>query len=98
MKKLLLGAVVAALLGLPGISLAETPSAPRQVAAPAARDAQPSAPDQDAQSSEGEASDYAAREKAAPQLAEFSGGERGIYLGTGALIVVLLVVLILVVA
>jgi hypothetical protein len=35
---------------------------------------------------------YAAREAAAPQLAEFTGGGGGVYIGTGALLVALIVV------
>jgi hypothetical protein len=41
--------------------------------------------------------DYAAREAAAPQLAGFAGGSGGIYIGTGALVVALLVVVIVLV-
>jgi hypothetical protein len=94
MKRLFLGAVVAALCGAPVTSRAETPSAPREVAAPALLDAQ-ARPASDAQSSEDEASDYAAREKAAPQLEEFSGGADGVYISAGALVVVLVVLLVL---
>jgi len=45
--------------------------------------------------SPGSAQDYAARERAAPQLAGFSGGGGGIYIGTGALVVALLVVVVI---
>ena len=38
--------------------------------------------------------DYTAREAAAPQLAGFAGGSGGVYIGTGALVVALLVVII----
>jgi hypothetical protein len=96
MRKLVLGVLVAGLCGVAGVSRAETPSAPRPVAPPAQRDAQARpAPDGDARRAEAEESDYAAREKAAPQLAEFSGGANGVYIGTGALVVALLVVLLL---
>jgi hypothetical protein len=93
MKRLFVGALVAALCSLPGTSRAETQSAPGNVAA-APREAQ--AADGDAERSEGEAGDYADREKAAPQLAEFEGGAEGIYIGAGALAVALVVVLLLV--
>jgi len=43
----------------------------------------------------GSPQDYAAREAAAPQLAGFSGGGGGIYIGTGALVVALLVVVVI---
>jgi hypothetical protein len=45
--------------------------------------------------SPGSPQDYAAREAAAPQLAGFSGGGGGIYIGTGALVVALLVVVVI---
>jgi hypothetical protein len=95
MKKVLLGAVVAALCGVPVTSRAEAAGAPRRVTAQAPREAQAGAASGDAQKSEGEASDYAEREKAAPQLAEFSGGDQGIYIGTGALLAAILVVLLI---
>lgn len=96
MKRLFVGAVVAALCGAPGMSRAETPTAPREVVAPAARDAQ-ARPAQDAgeQTTEGDASDYAAREKASPELAQFAGGDNGIYIGGGVIVAALLVVLLL---
>jgi len=40
--------------------------------------------------------DYAAREAAALQLGQFEGGSGGIYIGTGALVVALIVVLVIV--
>jgi hypothetical protein len=43
----------------------------------------------------GSPQDYAERERAAPQLAGFSGGGGGIYIGTGALVVALLVVVVI---
>ena len=42
----------------------------------------------------GEAAGYAAREAAAPALAQFAGGGRGIYIGSGAVVVLLLVIII----
>jgi hypothetical protein len=97
MKRLVLGAVVAALCGVPVVSRAELPGATPQVAAPAERDAQPgAASDASSETSGDEASEFAAREKAAPpQLAEFSGGADGIYITSGAIIAALLVVLLI---
>ena len=91
MKRLFVAAVMAALCGAPAMSRADS-SASRKVAAPtrAAAQARP-----DSQFRDGEADEYAAREKAAPQLAEFSGGAEGIYIGAGALIAILIVVLLL---
>jgi hypothetical protein len=37
---------------------------------------------------------YAAREAATPQLADFEGGGGGIWLGTGALVVIAIVLII----
>lgn len=96
MKRLFVGALVAALCSVPGTSRAETRSAPGSVAAPAPGEAQARPAADGDESSEGEAGDYAAREKAAPQLAEFEGGADGIYIGAGALAVALVVVLLLV--
>jgi hypothetical protein len=45
--------------------------------------------------SPGSPQDYAAREAASPQLAGFAGGGGGIYIGTGALVVGLLVVIVI---
>jgi hypothetical protein len=97
MKRLFLGAVIAVLCSVPGTSRAETPSTPGTVAAPTAHDVQARpASDVDSPAAEGEAGDYAARENAAPQqLQEFSGGADGIYIGAGALVVALLVVLLI---
>jgi hypothetical protein len=98
MKRLVLGALVAALCSVPSMSRAETAaSAPREIAAPAQRSAQATpAPDGSSQRSEDEASEYAAREQAAPHLAEFAGGADGIYIGAGALGVALLVALLII--
>jgi hypothetical protein len=106
MKKLLLGALVTALCVVPGLTRAASSTASRPGAAPAQRHAQArpttdrdtrssDAQGAEAQNAAGEESEYAAREKAAPQLAEFSGGDNGVYIGTGALVVALLVVLLI---
>jgi hypothetical protein len=39
--------------------------------------------------------DYAQREAAAPQLANYAGGSNGVYIGSGVLVVALLVVLVI---
>ncbi len=91
MNRLFSIAMMAVLAGAPVISRAESPTVPQTQT----RDEQ----DRPASSADGasdDASDYAAREKKAPQLAEFSGGRDGVYLTTTALVIVLLVVLILV--
>ena len=91
-----MAALLGAFAGAPSVGWAGTtggPSAPigdtnarRQVApAPAPVDVFP-----------GEAAGYAAREAAAPALAQFAGGGGGIYIGSGALIVILLVIIIVI--
>lgn len=94
MKRFLLGAVVAVLCSVPAVSRAEPQSEARNTAAPVA----PyflAAPDTQGASTD-EASEYAAREKASPQLAQFSGGADGVYITSGAIAVALAIVLILV--
>lgn len=94
MKRLFLGALLAALFAAPGLSRAETPSEPGNDPATAVVDAQDGAPADPAQ---GEAGDLAEREQAAPQqVGEFSGGADGVYITSGAILVALLVVLLLV--
>jgi hypothetical protein len=87
-------ALLVALAGLPSIAQANvTRASPPPVgAAPGPRVAVP-APVADSQT---DAADYAAREAAAPALAEFAGGGGGIYIGSGALVVVLLVIIIVI--
>jgi hypothetical protein len=95
MKKLLISALLAAILCVPtfaqaGIepvshtALRALPRAQSTVTAPS-------------KVSPDSARDYAAREAAAPQLAEFAGGGGGIYVGTGVLVVALVVVVIILV-
>lgn len=94
MNKLVVGAMVAVLCGFPVVSRAEAPAAPQRSAAPAQQDPQACPPHEDgSQGTEGEACDYAAREKASPQLEEFAGGADGIYIGGGVLAAALIVVL-----
>ena len=91
MKKLIASALLVVLSGVTSIARAELAPAPRPVVAeaPARPAAQPTAP---APSSE--ASQYAAREAAAPQLGEFQGGDTAIYIGSGAVTVLLIVLLV----
>ena len=92
MKKLMTCVLMAALLCVPSIARATVPAQPATAVAggPNARPAA-SAPVADSQAS---TSSYAAREAAAPQLADFEGGGGGIWVGTGALVVVAIVLLI----
>jgi hypothetical protein len=93
MKRLVLGVLLAVLCGAPGASRADVPGA---VTAPAANDRHGrAASNGEAYAAEAETSEYAAREEAAPQLEEFAGGQRGVYIGSGALLVALIVVLLL---
>ncbi len=100
MKRLIIGALLVALSCVPAFAHAEPMGAPQvainnvpgnELAKPAQLDvSQGSTPDYP-----GSTSDYAARERAAPQLAGFAGGGGGIYIGTGALVVTLLVVVVI---
>jgi hypothetical protein len=82
---------------LAGAGALPAPSINREVVIPARR---PSAPQGVATTTSatggGEAQRYASREASAKGLETFRGGDRGVYIGSGALIIVLLVVLILV--
>jgi hypothetical protein len=94
-KHLVIGALMATLCGIPGVTRGETPRSAQSSPAIPYYLARPAT---DAPSgSTDAASDYAARENASPQLAEFSGGGDGVYIGTGALVVAA-VILILVLA
>jgi hypothetical protein len=92
MKKLMTCLLMAALLCVPSIARAAVPAQPTAAVAegPGARPAA-SAPVDDSLAS---ASHYAAREATTPQLADFEGGGGGIWVGTGALVVVAIVLLI----
>jgi hypothetical protein len=92
MKKLMTCVLMAALLCVPSIAWSAVPAQPTAAvsegsgARPAA-----SAPVADPQAN---TSPYAAREAATPQLADFEGGGGGIWIGTGALVVVAIVLII----
>lgn len=94
MKALVASALLVALSGAPSIvqaspnrepatAVGEAPS--RQPARPAPVGEPPS-----------RVSDYAAREAAAPELANFTGGGSAIYIGGSTLVVVLLVIIIVI--
>lgn len=94
MKRLVAGALLVALSGAPALAQAGTNREPpasvgeapgRQAPQPAPVSERPPA-----------ATDYAAREAAAPELGQFTGGGAGIYIGGSTLMVVLLVVLIVI--
>ncbi len=93
MKKLTIAALLVALACAPSVVRAET-SGGRRESGGDVQTRQPAGP-APAKSSRSEAADYAAREAAAPTLADFAGGSGGgIYIGSGALVIVLLVVII----
>ena len=92
MKKLITCVLMTVLLCVPCIARAAAPAQPTAAVAgvPGGKLAA-SAPVDDSLRS---TSNYAAREAAAPQLADFEGGGGGIWVGTGALVVVAIVLLI----
>jgi hypothetical protein len=95
MNRIITGVLLVAWACVPALAQADVPS-PSQVEvveSPGGSLANPAQPDD----SPGSSLDYAAREAAAPQLAGFAGGGGGVYIGTGALAVALLVVLIILV-
>jgi hypothetical protein len=95
MKKLIIGSALLALAGAPSLGRAEAPSQPPADAAPAQdpRATEPAPADESQQPA-----DYASREAAAPELGEFAGGVGGgIYIGSGAVILVLVVLLLIVI-
>jgi len=96
MKKLITGVLLVTLSCLPSLAQAEVIPTTQVTAAgetPGSSLAKPTQPD----ISSGSALDYAAREAAAPQLGAFAGGSGGVYIGTGALLVALLVVVVILV-
>ena len=95
MKKFFLCILLVAFSCVPSLAQAEVARAPHAAvgAVPGVGLAEPAPLD----ISPGSTRDYAAREAAAPQLAEFAGGSSGIYIGTGALVVALVVVIVILV-
>jgi hypothetical protein len=92
-KRFAIAALLAVFACAPSVGWAETTSTRSMAAGDTiARRNAAAAP---ADFSRGETADYAAREAAAPALAEFAGGRGGgIYIGGGALVVILLVIII----
>jgi hypothetical protein len=91
MKKLIAVALLVVLSGVSSIARAElTRGSPTEVAQ--ARAERPAQTTSLAPTAEG--SDYASREAAAPALGDFRGGDAGIYIGGGALSVLVIVLLI----
>jgi hypothetical protein len=94
-RKIIIGVLLVALSFVPSLALAEVTRAPHAVEGQVAQSslAQPAPIDV----SPGSTLDYAAREAAAPKLAAFAGGGGGIYIGTGALVVGLIVLIVVLV-
>jgi hypothetical protein len=92
MKKLILAAVLVALSGVSSIARAEFNGQP-----PAAV-AQAPASQTTSLAPTPEAGDYAAREAAQPALGDFKGGDAVIYIGGGAVSVLVIVLLIVLLA
>lgn len=92
MKKLTIAAMLVALACAPSVARAET--AGRRSESVGDAQTRPPAVPAPADSSRSEVADYAAREAAAPAVADFAGGGGGIYIGSGAVVIPLLVVII----
>jgi hypothetical protein len=95
MKKLIAGVLLAILSGFTSMAEAAFTPDPRPVVArapvaPTARSTMPAPAS--------EAGDYAKREAANPALGEYQGGDTAIYIGSGAVTVLLIVLLILLIA
>ena len=92
MKRLITCVLVAALLCVPSIARAAIPAQPAAAATegPGGRPAASAPVDDSVRSTP----NYAAREAATPQLAEFEGGGGGIWIGTGALVVLAIVLVV----
>jgi hypothetical protein len=91
-------ASLAVFLSGPAFAAAATPAAPtnNQVVVPVRRAPAPTGATTTTTASTGATQSYAARENQAKGLETFRGGDGGVYIGSGVLVVVLLVVLILV--
>jgi hypothetical protein len=94
-KRFVTGVLLVTLSCVPSLTQAENTRAPLAVQGKAPHNslAQPAPID----IAPGSTSDYAAREAAAPQLAGFAGGGGGVYIGTGALVVGLVVLIVILV-
>ena len=90
MKKIIAGVLLAIISGLTSIAEAAATPDPQPIVAQA-----PNPVMQTTTSAASESSDYAEREKANPALGEYQGGHNGVYIGGGAVTVVLVVLLVL---
>ena len=96
-KRLVAAVLLLAFAGTPSLARAATISqAPAPPAVVETTAASPGGPARTGAASS-EAAQYAAREAAKPELGKFVGGSAVIYIGSGTLIVVLIVVLIVLV-
>ena len=92
MKRLMTCVLMAVLLCVPSIARAAVPAQPTAAVteAPGGRLAASAPVDDSVRST----SNYAAREAATHQLAEFEGGRGGIWIGSGALLVIAIVLIV----
>jgi hypothetical protein len=92
MKKLMTFVLMAVLLCVPSIARAAIPAQPTVAVTevPGGRLAASAPVDDSVRSTP----NYAVRETATPQLAEFEGGRGGIWIGTGALVVIAIVLIV----
>ncbi|HET6148533.1 MAG TPA: hypothetical protein VFH68_13450 [Polyangia bacterium] len=95
MKKLITCSLLACLVCL--LPLARTASAAPTSGAAAGRPIAQTTATAPLAPAAGDARAYAARESASPALAEFRGGDGGLYIGGGAVTVLLLVIIILII-
>jgi outer membrane receptor protein involved in Fe transport len=96
MNRLITGALLVTLSCIPALAQAETTLAPQATVGKVTGNHR-QARSEPIDISPGSASDYAAREATASQLAEFAGGGGGVYIGTGALVVGLIVLIVILV-
>jgi len=92
MKKLITCVLMAILLCVPSIARAAIPAQPTAAVTevPGGRPAASAPVDDSVRSTP----NYAAREAVTPRLAEFEGGGGGIWIGTGALVVLAIVLIV----
>ena len=93
LNRLIAGVLLVALSCIPAIAQAEVTRGQRSTAGEIPGNVQALSVPLDI--SAGSASDYAAREATAPELAQFAGGGGGLYIGTGALVVGLIVLIVI---
>ena len=97
-KRLLAAAVLVALASAPTLAQAATVNgAPLAPAAVAQSVGEPPVGSTPAGAAAGDTADYAAREAAAPELGKFQGGSVVIFIGGGAVFVLVIVLIVLLV-